>query len=781
MKFGKKLLDQRYGPWASYYLDYEQLKEVLDKTNDESQDALQSAEIGSHADFSLTSSTHYMASLKHHPITAEFLGVFHVQLEKMLLFVIQEQGRIAIELSTFRNRAYTATTEDEFDAIYDGYEQIGAHILRLVQFLDLNVTGIRKILKKHDKCMSAKLSKAFFLNRNIGIRLRGSRLVEPLLVQDRTLGALADVLEGGLLELAWSRQQSADMLLMTAPQTVRKGTQHLRLQSDPSLLQSNNLGTDTHSFPKTKKGPRLSWTKPSIAGPSKPSSTHRTVPSSSSIGSIQRAFLWDSSAIQKRPPNDLILLRIQAARNRLQETSSFIDMLATTLLMEDDPQTSEQDEEDDITTATPFSDFLNLMSTFLYMTNYYIVAPTSGNYARKLGGDPSLAALIIGMTPVAALVSTVLFSWWTNHSYKNALIFASSCSLIGNVFYAVGLPCDSLQLVMIGRLMNGFGSARSINRRYIADRFSRKERTAASAAFVTAGALGMAAGPAIASVLNAITPDSLEDRYWQVENAPGWVMMTAWGLYLVALILWFHNPPKREPITKTNIELTNEKTPLIKSAAQFGSFVSSSEEEPPIWRNIPVITTFLIYFVLKLVLEAVLSSSATLTEFYFDWNSSISGVYLASLGLLMLPANLGVSLLARQYDDRELIVLMQVFMFLGCLGVIKYSSEYSVPQYVIATCVMFISSNALEGPNMSLLSKTIPKKWSQGIFNVGLLATEAGTAGRAVGDVLLSFFGEKGIEHLLNRTFGCFSLVSGATLFLSVLLYNLLEPIDKDE
>lgn len=775
MKFGKKLLDQQYGPWVSYYLDYEQLKDVLDKTSRDFQYS-HHAENDSHAEYSMTSSVHYLTSLKHHPVTAEFLSVLHVQLEKMLLFVIQEQGRIATALLNCRDRAHTATTEDEFNGIYNGYEQAGAHILRLVQFLDLNVTGIRKILKKHDKCMSVKLSKAFFLNRNAGIRLRGSRLVEPLLVQDHTLGALTTVLEGGLLELAWNRQQSSDMLLMSAPQTIRKGAQHQRLHSEPMLLADIISGSDIHACPTTKRGPRLSWA-PTCS--SKLPDTHGNVSSSNSIGSTHRAFLWDPNSVQKRTPTDLILLRIQAARNRLEETSSFIGMLATTLLMEEDPQLSEQEEEDENTTATPISDFLNLMSTFLYMTNYYIVAPTSGSYARKLGGDPSLASLIIGMTPVAALVSTVLFSWWTNHSYKNALIFASSCSFVGNVFYAAGLPCDSIHIVMIGRLLNGFGSARSINRRYIADRFSRKERTAASAAFVTAGALGMAAGPLIASILNSVSPDDSEHQYWQVENAPGWVMMAAWGLYLIALILWFRDPPKRNSSsTKKTIDITNEETPLIQSGEKLESY---SAEERPIWRNIPVMTTFLIYFVLKLVLEAVLSSSATLTEFYFDWNSSISGVYLASLGLSMLPANLGISLLASRYDDRELIILMQLFMFFGCLGVIKYSAQYSVPQYVIGTFVMFISSNALEGPNMSLLSKTIPKRWSQGIFNVGLLATEAGTAGRAVGDVLLSFFGKEGIEHLLNRTFVSFAASSGATLLLSVVLYDHLEPIDKDD
>jgi cyanate permease len=779
MKFGKKLLDQQYGPWVSYYLNYEQLKDVLEKSSRDDSLYSHHAESDSHADYSLTSSLPFTSSMKHHPVTAEFLSVFHVQLEKMLLFVVQEQGRIATELLTCRHRAHTATTEDEFNEIYAGYQQAGEKILRLVQFLDLNVTGIRKILKKHDKCMSVKLSKAFFLNRSGGVRLRGSRLVEPLLVQDHTLGALTTILEGGFLELAWNRQQTADMLLMSVPQTVRKVPQHQRLSSDPTLLA--NIASDSHSIPRppTKKAPRLSWTP---ACSSKLPDSHGTALSSSSIGAMQRTFLWDPSHVRKRTSNELILLRIQAARNRLEESSSFVGMLANTLLMDGYPQVLEQEEEDEDLTATPVSDFLNLLSTFLHMTNYYIVAPTSGSYARKLGGDPSMASLIIGMTPVAALVSTILFSWWTNHSYKHALIFASSCSFVGNIFYAAGLPCDSIHIVMIGRLMNGFGSARSINRRYIADRFSRKERTAASAAFVTAGALGMAAGPLIASILNAVSPDDSDSRFWQVENAPGWVMMIVWGVYLIALIVWFRDPSKRSiSTTKKDVGTNNEEAPLIQSRDQSKGVASNFEDEAPIWNNIPVMTTFLIYFVLKLVLEAVLSSSATLTEYYFDWNSSISGVYLASLGLSMLPANLVVSLLARRYDDRELIILMQLCMFLGCVGVIKYSAQYTVLQYVVGTFVMFVSSNALEGPNMSLLSKTIPKRWSQGIFNVGLLATEAGTAGRAVGDVLLSLFGKEGVEHLLNRTFVCFAVTSGATLLLSVRLYDDLEPSDKDD
>ena len=374
---------------------------------------------------------------------------------------------------------------------------------------------------------------------------------------------------------------------------------------------------------------------------------------------------------------------------------------------------------------------------------------------------------------------------------------------------------------MVGRLLNGFGSARSINRRYIADTFPPRQRTAASAHFVTAGALGMAAGPAIASLLHIGSPNNdfrtgtvhkhieetiFEDNqeamtiindddtilfnnlnvWWTPENAPGWFMLVAWSIFWVFLWIHFEDPPKHIAETKTiskDVEMTKgagEKRTLLTSQTQDSNSDDEEEEdtEVPLWRNVPVMTTFVVYFVLKLILECLLSSTATLTSFYFGWNSSVNGIYLA-----MLPANLGVAMLARNHDDKELIVGCQVAMLLGCCGIIQYATKegYTAIQYVIFSVVLFLSTNALEGPNMSLLSKTIPKSWSQGIFNVGLLATEAGTLGRAVGDLLLSAWGFKGLGTLLNITFRTMSMFSGISLALTLYFFEHLEPYEKDD
>ena len=56
---------------------------------------------------------------------------------------------------------------------------------------------------------------------------------------------------------------------------------------------------------------------------------------------------------------------------------------------------------------------------------------------------------------------------------------------------------------------------------------------------------------------------------------------------------------------------------------------------------------------------------------------------------------------------------------------------------------LFALLNALEGVIMSLLSKVVPAELAKGTFNSGLLATEAGTLGRVIGDCMLTYLAER--------------------------------------
>jgi MFS family permease len=86
------------------------------------------------------------------------------------------------------------------------------------------------------------------------------------------------------------------------------------------------------------------------------------------------------------------------------------------------------------------------------------------------------------------------------------------------------------------------GSARAVNRRYISDCVPLKIRLQASAGFVSASALGMACGPALAGFLQ--TKFTVYTLTFNQNTLPGWIMSLAWLLYLFWLAVSFKEPDR---------------------------------------------------------------------------------------------------------------------------------------------------------------------------------------------------------------------------------------------
>lgn len=316
---------------------------------------------------------------------------------------------------------------------------------------------------------------------------------------------------------------------------------------------------------------------------------------------------------------------------------------------------------------------------------------------------------------------------------------------------------------------------------YIADAYSTAERTAASAHFVAVGSFGMALGPFLGSVLHRMAEHS-KNPYWQVENAPGWFMAGVWLIYVIFHIMFFVDPPKEEAPTKQTKDATNGEQQALLGNGKQTTAVSDDDDSVsnriPIWKNSAVMVNFFIYFVEKLLMECVSSSTSILTYYYFQWPGSWAGYYLSFLCLLILPVNLLVAYLSKTYEDREMMMVMQVATIVGCFIILRYSDHYYLDQYLIGSLIIVVCSNMVEGPNMSLLSKTIPKAWRKGFLNVGLLATEAATLGRTAGDAFLALCGTGGLERQLNYTFGSMVILTSFTLWISYRYYDSLIPTE---
>lgn len=178
--------------------------------------------------------------------------------------------------------------------------------------------------------------------------------------------------------------------------------------------------------------------------------------------------------------------------------------------------------------------------------------------ADLLGMPPSMSGMIIGLAPTAALVSTLLYSMWTNYSFRDPLLLCVLCAISGNMFYGLALQVGSPAFIFVGRLLTGLSGPRVISRRYIVDHVSLEDRTSASSQFVTAGALGLACGPLFASLLERLNMsfqwranlDFLSSRpeysivimIYQKETAPGWIMAVLWLAALVVLFSFFEDP-----------------------------------------------------------------------------------------------------------------------------------------------------------------------------------------------------------------------------------------------
>lgn len=626
-----------------------------------------------------------------------------------MLFFLTKQGEFAKTLAELR-RTQDRLQNDDLEAMHsisDRFRRVGDDLVQLLHFVELNATGIRKILKKHDKTVKEyKIMGSYLSSRTDS---QASHLQQ--LYHDEGISAIIATIRSALTDL-----------------------RRLEVQ----------LASDSQS-----------------------------------VVVLTRTISQDEPVLSK----------IQLARRRLQQSTQYVKTIAAQALIFDGDSSEDEDEAayesfKRLQDRSEISRFINMLCTFLYMTNYYIVAPTSGDYAAALGGEAALSGVIVGMTPIASLASAVLYSWWANRSYKSPLVFATVCLVVGNLFYGLALHFDSIEMAIAGRLLNGFGGARAINRRYIADNYSREERTQASALFVTASALGMAAGPALAAGLDYVPDFDMFGIMVTDETAPGFIMFVFWIAYLFLTIFLFQEPDREAYLERTRSMLSileaDEKSGATETTLLLAP-ASASAVKPPrlssLWHNVPVVVTLLIYIVLKLVLECLITASSTIAQYYFQWNSIQSGFYLAALGLLMFPTNVVVSWLSYRYEDREMIVMSQLLMIVG-VGVIVSYGHYSVFQFVVGGVIIFISTNVLEGVNMSLLSKTIPKAFAKGTFNSGLLATEAGTLGRAIGDVAITVVGLPGIQYVLNWTFLPLLATSVVTTIYTVHVYPKLATHD---
>ncbi|CDY13281.1 BnaC09g23750D [Brassica napus] len=678
--FGKKLKERSIEEWQEYYINYKLMKKKVKQYG-------RQIEVG---------------SLDRRHVLKDFSRMLDHQIEKISLFMLEQQGLLSSRLQKLRECHDALQDEPDISQISnlrEAYRSVGQDLLKLLVFIDTNAIGIRKILKKFDKRFGYRFT-------NYYVKTRADHPYSQLqqVFKHVGLGAVVGAISRNLHEL------------------------------------QNNQG----SF----------------------------------------LSIYDQPVV---PLQDPVVDSIKNAVDRLTRSTNFLNFMAQhALIMQDEDLLIHEDQADQEEGRYHFmSLLLNLANTFLYMVNTYIIVPTADDYSMSLGAAATVCGVVIGAMAVAQLFSSVYFSAWSNKSYFKPLIFSSIVLFVGNLVYALAYDFNSLALLLIGRLFCGFGSARAVNRRYISDCVPLKIRMQASAGFVSASALGMACGPALAGLLQ--TNFKIYNLTFNQDTLPGWVMAVAWLMYLVWLAISFVEPA-REPEEVHTSQESNSESLMFDEADQDGNMEkgltkqlllaqdetehddeddcdgseeSAEDSRKPANSFVAAYTLLtpsvkvqlLIYFMLKYAMEILLSESSVVTTYYFGWSMSSVSIFLFCLGLTVLPVNLVVgSYISNMFEDRQILLASEIMVCVGILLSFHVVVPYTVPQYVISGFIMFVSAEVLEGVNLSLLSRVMSSRLSRGTYNGGLLSTEAGTIARVIADATITVAGFLGQSMLLNVT-----------------------------
>jgi hypothetical protein len=183
--------------------------------------------------------------------------------------------------------------------------------------------------------------------------------------------------------------------------------------------------------------------------------------------------------------------------------------------------------------------------------------------------------------------------------------------------------------------------------------------------------------------------------------------------------------------------------------------------------TIPVWICIILLFVDKLTMEAIMSSIPIVAGHSYDWSVAQIGSLGVLMGVLVVPLSIAIGAVSRLYEDREILMNLLSISMCGIVLLIDFPElfgehpedhndwQYSVlcvgpHKYVYGCLIGFCGLQCLESIIMSMLSKVVPHSLAKGFCNSGLVNTETGTFGRAIGDIAVTLAGLTTLDRMLT-------------------------------
>lgn len=346
----------------------------------------------------------------------------------------------------------------------DDLDSLTHQTLDLCHYININVTAIRKILKKFDK-------KFRMFKNPVALHY-----LQKLLTKGNT--GLVYILQFKVIDQSSAIIDKISDRLLNRLLNIKRGSEYMEAMREPLLLRDINI--DTYSGIKSDKIIQTVRNK-----------IERI---KESVELIDNAN--DSIRVGVNDWSLIIRSHIRVVNDNYSKSSADLNKPTRRKSLLLDKLTPQLHEEENLNLdiSNKINIWIALFHTFLYTMNCYIVQPTNALYVAELGASRFLSGLIMGMTPLAAIFCTFFYSYWTNYTYKHPLLFSCTAFIIGNVLYSIAYNYNSFFMMGLGRFLEGVGSARVINRRYLIEEVPQQLIMHYSLLYVVATCIGMATG-----------------------------------------------------------------------------------------------------------------------------------------------------------------------------------------------------------------------------------------------------------------------------------------------
>lgn len=191
--------------------------------------------------------------------------------------------------------------------------------------------------------------------------------------------------------------------------------------------------------------------------------------------------------------------------------------------------------------------FLTMSHSFMFMFAYSIVIPTNCILLGEIGEGKYYSGLALGMTPLGTIFSLFLAKKAADHSFKKPLIFSILLFILSAVLYILASTTRSYTLILISRFILGLGSFRYLNRTYFTLFIGRRKISKYMLIYQIWSMIGLASGPLFSIPLSLlgesqVLKDERLKNIFNVATLPAWLLLILNSILLLLVIVYYFEP-----------------------------------------------------------------------------------------------------------------------------------------------------------------------------------------------------------------------------------------------